>query len=149
MSKLTLIQIEANGTVPGFSGTLCDTAAMIVEATAQMYADTGFVLPWVGYLAVRNSKVLGTCGFKGPPKTDAVEIAYFTFPENEGNGVGTEMASALVQRALAEAPDVLLTAQTLVDRNASHRILEKVGFVAKSTVEHPEDGTVLVWHRDA
>ena len=88
-----------------------------------------------------------TCGFKCPPEENAVEIAYFTFPGNEGDGVATAMATVLVELALAEAPNILLTAQTLVPRNASHRILKKIGFVAQSTVEHPEDGTVLVWHR--
>jgi RimJ/RimL family protein N-acetyltransferase len=58
------------------------------------------------------------------------------------------MASALVQIANAESPEILITAQTLVERNASHRILEKIGFVAQSTLEHPEDGTVLLWRRD-
>ena len=147
MSKLTLIQIEADGTAPTFSGTLCDTAIAVADATAKMYADTGFVPPWIGYLAVRDSLVLGSCGFKGPPKDNEVEIAYYTFPGNEGAGVGTEMASAIIQHAIAKAPDVLITAQTLPERNASHRILEKVGFSPQSTIQHPEDGTVLLWHR--
>jgi hypothetical protein len=36
-------------------------------------------------------------------------------------------------------------AQTLPERNASHRILEKLGFEAVGTINHPEDGEVLEW----
>jgi RimJ/RimL family protein N-acetyltransferase len=38
-----------------------------------------------------------------------------------------------------------VAAQTLPERNASHRVLEKLGFEAVETVDHPEDGMVLEW----
>ena len=42
-------------------------------------------------------------------------------------------------------PAVLAAAQTLPERNASHRILEKLGFRHITTIDHPEDGTVWEW----
>ena len=51
-----------------------------------------YLRPWLGYFALRNSVCIGTCGFKGPPENNRVEIAYFTFPEYEGRGYATQMA---------------------------------------------------------
>lgn len=146
MASLKLIPIEVDGSVGQFTGVLPELAVSVLYMTSQMYAKSGFVTPWIGYLAVRDAKIVGTCGFKSPPRENEVEIAYFTFPEYEGLGVATEMAPALVELAVNESPNVLVTAQTLIERNASHRILEKVGFVTQMTMENPEDGTVLVWH---
>jgi RimJ/RimL family protein N-acetyltransferase len=42
-------------------------------------------------------------------------------------------------------PSVVVAAQTLPERNASHRVLEKLGFRHVETIEHPEDGTVWEW----
>jgi RimJ/RimL family protein N-acetyltransferase len=41
---------------------------------------------------------------------------------------------------------VVVAAQTLPEHNASHRILEKLGFWHVDTIDHPEDGTVWEWH---
>ncbi|MDA8746379.1 GNAT family N-acetyltransferase [Rubripirellula amarantea] len=146
--SVTLFPIQVDGSAEDFTGALPGLAVSITEYTSAMYAKSGFVLPWIGYLAARSSTIVGTCGFKSPPDNNSVEIAYFTFPRHEGDGVATAMARELVQIAASEAPGILITAQTLVQRNASHRILEKLGFVAHSPTDHPEDGTVLVWHRN-
>jgi ribosomal-protein-alanine N-acetyltransferase len=39
----------------------------------------------------------------------------------------------------------VVTAQTLPERNASHRILGKLAFRHLGIVDHPEDGTVWEW----
>jgi RimJ/RimL family protein N-acetyltransferase len=73
-----------------------------------------------------------------------VEIAYFTFPGNEGRGIATRMASELV--AIARQNGVrAVKAQTLPRENASTRILEKLGFSKAGSVRHPEDGEVWEW----
>lgn len=99
---------------------------------------------WFGYLVVEEEtrRMVGTCSLKGPPVDGAVEIAYFTFPGFEGRGIGTEMARFLVQHA-GTLPDVTaVTAHTAAERNASTRILEKIGM--KLTGEEEEDG-MAVW----
>ena len=106
--------------------------------------------PWGGYLAVDPSSrmVVGTCGFKGPPGPDgAVEIAYFTFPGGEGRGTGTAMARALCGIASRHPGVRLLRAHTLPERNASARLLGRLGFVHASDVIDPEDGPVWRWER--
>jgi RimJ/RimL family protein N-acetyltransferase len=79
------------------------------------------------------------------PKHGRVEIAYFTFPEFEGYGFASAMAARLVTIAREHHPSVVVAAQTLPERNASHRVLEKLGFRHVDTFEQPEDGMVWKW----
>ena len=96
-----------------------------------------------------GSKLVGTCGFKhGPNERGEVEIAYFTFPENEGKGWATAMARTLVELAEADRAVSRVIAHTLPVRNASCRVLEKNGFVFVGGVVDPEDGPVWRWERE-
>ena len=134
------------------------TVVAIADGTARLLSAGGAVMPWVGYLALDGPmrRVVGTCGFKGAPDADgAVEIAYFTFSGEEGRGVATAMAEALVRVARASAQQVaVVRAHTLAERNASCRVLEKVGFEHAGSIMDPEDGLVWRWeqpvpHHDA
>lgn len=104
--------------------------------------------PWGAYLAVEPADlvVVGTCAFKGPPdERREVELAYFTFPNHEGRGYATAMASALRDLAAASGDVHIVRAHTLPERNASVRILEKLGFQWGGDVQDPEDGPVWRW----
>ena len=84
---------------------------------------------WFGYFAIESEtqRMVGGCSFKGPEVEGAVEIAYYTFPGFEGQGIGTAMAQFLIDRARL-LPDVTrVIAHTLREQNGSTRILEKVG----------------------
>lgn len=143
---LELVPIEQDGTPRGFGGELAEEAQDGLEATAGFYRAMGFEKPWISYLAVADGAAVGICSFKSRPIDGRVEIGYFTFPQHERRGAATAMGAELIAIAAASVPGVLVTAQTLCERNASHRVLEKLGFSAVGTVEHPEDGTVLEWH---
>lgn len=124
-------------------------AVAIAEAYAGLLKSNGAEMPWIGYLALEAPmrRLVGTCGFKSGPNADnAAEIAYFTFPGEEGRGIATAMAEALVRVASSAEPrlDTVL-AHTLAERNASCHILEKSGFAHKGTVVDPEDGPVWRW----
>lgn len=124
-------------------------AAEVMHGTAAMYAVSGYRPPWIGYLARLQGECVGTCAFKAPPSAGRVEIAYFTFPGHEGKGVATEMARRLMQIAWTEEPTAILCAQTLPERSASTRVLEKLGFHLAAERMHPEDGRVWHWERSA
>jgi [ribosomal protein S5]-alanine N-acetyltransferase len=99
----------------------------------------------LGYLVVEgeSQQLAGTCSFKGPPDEDgAVEIAYFTFPGFEGRGIATEMARFLIERAREDVKAVKVIAHTPPERNASTRVLEKIGMSLAGEAE--EDGE-RVW----
>ena len=144
-TPLTLIPIDRDGSPRGETGLLPAIASDVLRATAGLYNAVGFVEPWIGYLTVTDDATVGTCGFKSPPSEGRVEIAYFTFPEFEGQGIASQMAAELVALARQADPEVALAAQTLPTRNASHRVLEKLGFQHISTLDHPEDGLVWEW----
>lgn len=103
---------------------------------------------WGGYLVVDpgTSTVVGTCGFKtGPTDDGVVEIAYFTFPEFEGQGFATAMAAGLKELAERSSAVQRIIAHTLPERNPSTRILEKIGMRCIGEVDDPEDGLVWRW----
>jgi RimJ/RimL family protein N-acetyltransferase len=127
------------------------TVVAMAVNTAHMLAAGGGRTQWGGYLAVEGPqrRVVGACGFKGGPGGDgAVEIAYFTFPGEEGRGIATAMVAALVDVARAGGSEVaVVRAHTLPERNASCRALEKAGFLHAGHVTDPEDGPVWRWER--
>lgn len=117
----------------------------MVASTVQVYAQHGYVEPWVGYLAIEGNNCVGCCGFTSPPAKDAVEIAYFTFPDFEKCGVATRMAQRLISVAQDCDPAVRIIAHTLAEENASNHILKKLGFALTGTIDHPEDGKIWEW----
>jgi RimJ/RimL family protein N-acetyltransferase len=144
---MRLIPIQRGGRLEQGVGPLPFEANGILQATSQLYEAVGFQPPWICYVAQTNDRLVGTCGFKAPPLDGRVEIAYFTFPGLEGKGIATQMARQLLLIAKDAQPDLMVAAQTLPDRSASHRVLEKLGFTCKGPLQHPEDGTVLEWQK--
>ncbi len=122
-----------------------DFVQHVIAATLNQYAKAGCKAPWLGYLAVEADQCIGTCAFKTPPVDERVEIAYFTFPGNEGRGVATEMARQLIEMARTTQPTICIYAQTLPEMSASTRVLEKLDFRFTTEVNHPEDGSVWEW----
>lgn len=118
----------------------------LCASTIAMYPNGTPVPPWAGYLAEEQGIFVGTCAFKALPESGEVEIAYFTFPEYEGRGVATLMAQSLIDLAQKHGV-VKIKAQTLPEKNASTRILEKLGFEFSGPVVHPTDGEVWEWHK--
>jgi uncharacterized protein (DUF849 family)/GNAT superfamily N-acetyltransferase len=125
--------------------------ALLEEVARQTLAfmrRSGSSGPWAGYLATDPDQrlVVGTCAFKGPPDAEGmVELAYYTFPGWEGRGYATAMARALRDRAAASGAVRLVRAHTLRERNASARLLSKLGFGFVGEVTEPDDGLVWRW----
>jgi ribosomal-protein-alanine N-acetyltransferase len=143
---MTLIEISPSGNPADEIVDLPAIAVDVGAAYVNLYNSVGFERPWLGYFACLDSLCVGTCGFKGPPQNNRVEIAYFTFPGHEGHGYATRMARALIDKARETAADVIIAAQTLPHESASTTILRKLGFTQIGTMEHPEDGEVWEWH---
>ena len=105
---------------------------------------------WFGYLAVEGEtqKLCGVCTFQRAGGRRARSRSRITRSrDSKGRGIGTEMARFLVERARA-LPDVTkVIAHTLPERNASARILEKIGM--RFTGDAEEDGEpVWRWELD-
>src|SRR5687767_7688979 len=120
--ELRILQKNEDKTDPLFESADCQTLLHIYE---DYYPKTGFNVPWVGYLVVRQNQAVGSCGFVGQPKDGKVEIAYWTFKEFEGQGIASFACTALIKIAQHTDPEVTITAKTAPEQNASTRILEK------------------------
>ena len=140
-----LIPIPRDGSVSLSGITLPEVAMPVITGTVQIYERRGYVKPWVGYLAVEGGNCVGGCGFTSPPAEDAVEIAYFTFPDFERRGMATRMVQCLISIAQECDPSVRIIAHTLTEENASNHILKKLGFAFTGTIEHLEDGKIWEW----
>lgn len=125
-----------------------DHLHMVLEFTAQHYQKSGYVPPWIAYLAVENAEPLGTCAFKTAPSGGRVEIAYGTMSGLEGKGIATAMARELIEIARREDEGLVVFAQTLPLECASTSILKKLGFKRIGSVQHPEDGMVWEWEHE-
>ena len=124
------------------------TASEVVAQTLDLLARIPRDPVFGGYLVVDDDRglLVGTCGFKhGPERDGSVEIAYFTFADFEGRGYATAMARALLGLALDSPAVRLVLAHTLPQRNASTRILEKVGLRRTGEIVDPEDGRIWRW----
>jgi [ribosomal protein S5]-alanine N-acetyltransferase len=140
-----LVSIPRDGNVSLSGITLLEAATSVVASTVQLYARRGYVVPWVGYLAIEGGNCVGACGFTSPPAGGVVEIAYFTYPDFERLGIATRMAQRLISIAQEADPSVRIIAHTLTEENASNHILKKLGFAFAGTVDHPEDGKIWEW----
>jgi len=153
-ATLRSLQADANGfcrlqgiRIGQNAGILLD----VVTRTTKFMVAVGGDPRWFGYLTIdsKTKQVVGTCAFKGAPtKEKTVEIAYFTFPEFEGKGYATAMASMLIQTAQSSSEVTSVIAHTLPEPNASTRILQKVGMKFVGEIVDPEDGHVWRWSTD-
>ena len=141
---MELIPLREDGT-PAMTINLPDAARAVVNQTAAHYQRAGYAPPWIGYLAMENDTVVGTCAFVTAPADGEVEIAYYTLPGGEGRGVATRMAVQLIEIAARTDLTVIVKAHTLPEENASARVLRKLGFSFSESMTHPEDGEIWVW----
>jgi len=110
------------------------------------YKKVGFQVPWIVYFIVsENDEIIGAGGYKGPPKSDTIEITYGVLKNHQGSGMGTALCKKLIDFALQIDPLIKITARTFPDNKASIRVLEKNGFESIGTVHDDEDGNVLEW----
>jgi [ribosomal protein S5]-alanine N-acetyltransferase len=86
--------------------------------------------------------LVGWGGFKGAPRDGVVEIGYEIAKARQGQGLATAAIRAMVAQAFADERVLAVIAHTLAHRNASNRVLEKVGFEYDGDAE---EGGEKVW----
>jgi RimJ/RimL family protein N-acetyltransferase len=122
---------------------LHEVAQSVAQASLEFMRTFPYETPpeWFGYFAVESEtqRMVGGCSFKGPAVEGAVEIAYYSFPGFEGQGIATAMAQFLIERARLLQDVTRVIAHTLREPNASARVLEKVGM--RFAGEAVDDGT--------
>ena len=139
---------EVRATIEAMSP--ADKAELSADWLALLHASSS-ADPWIhGFMMVHRdtNKVLGRCGFKGPPGDGVVEIAYGVNPDQQSKGYATEAAQILTDYAFASGKVQVVRAHTLPDWNASTRVLTKCGFRRIGEVIDPEDGLVWRWEKE-
>jgi RimJ/RimL family protein N-acetyltransferase len=99
-----------------------------LERTREALAVDPGTTEWGPRLFLTDTELVGWGGFKGAPAAGAVEVGYEIAPSRQGRGLATAALRALVAEAFADANVERVIAHTLPERNASNRVLEKVGF---------------------
>ncbi|WP_339745931.1 GNAT family protein [uncultured Maricaulis sp.] len=104
---------------------------------------------WV-YISPIMNRLLGIGGFKGTPNAAGeVEIDYSMLVSYRERGLATEAVNALIGWAYNHDTVKRVIAKTRGDGHASHRVLEKAGFVQAGTFLDPDAGTeVIRWSHD-
>ncbi len=147
---IKLMAVSDSGTVVGLDHDELEQLPEMTQAVnAQMidyYAEAGFQEPWIAYVASHENQVVGGGAFKSVPHNGQVEIAYYTLPDFENQGMATATAQALIDLAIQNDEELQIVAQTLPEKNASNHLLQKLGFSFFDVVDHPEDGPVWEWH---
>ncbi len=104
-------------------------------------------MPWATYFFVHEADrvMLGSGGFKGPPKDGTVEIGYEIAPSYRGRGLGTEAAAGLVVFAFEHEDVRAVQAHTLARPGPSPALLRTLGFERVQELTDPEEGPIWQW----
>lgn len=104
--------------------------------------------PWWLHLFIhqQDRALAGMGGYKGPPDGQSmVEIGYQIYEPYRNQGLATEAANGLINRAF-EHPDInIVQAHTLAEENASVRVLKKCGMTFVQAIDDPDDGAIWQW----
>lgn len=115
------------------------------RSSASLYAEVGYVAPWVSYVAMCGTAAVGMGAFVGPPAAGCVEIAYFTLEEHSGQGFAMQTAQALCRIARENDDSIRIVAKTRPEQGASTRILSQLGFHRSGEAPDHEIGTAWLW----
>lgn len=106
------------------------------------------LLGWWTYLFIhaRERVLVGSGGFKGrADDAGVVEIGYEIAPPYRGRGFATEAAQGLAVYAFSHDHVLAVDAHTLPEKNASVRVLAKVGMKFQGAVADPDFGEIWHW----
>jgi [ribosomal protein S5]-alanine N-acetyltransferase len=89
--------------------------------------------------APERPTVIGSGGFRGEPdSTGTIELGYSVLPQYERLGYATEGSRGLIDWAMGQREVNRIIAETLLDNEASIRVLEKLGFAPAP--DEPREG---------
>ena len=140
--ELKTIELNVDQSKEIYASTNCQ---QVINSMNEFYPKIGFNKPWVGYFAFNNNQVVGTGGFIGQPEDGKVEIAYWTFKEFEGHGIASFVCKQLIKIAKATDPDIIITAKTAPEHNASTKVLRNSGFTFTEIIQDDEIGEAWFW----
>lgn len=130
---------------PGFGGDPGGAREVLLQ-TVEFLTRVPRPDPWGSYIGYAGETAVGLGAFKSAPEGGVVEIAYMTFPAQEGKGYARAMVPTLYALAIRHGA-MLVIGHTLPEENASNRALRSSGFAFAGEVSDPEDGLVWRWEK--
>lgn len=97
------------------------------------------------FLMVQDDEVVGTCGYKWPPRRGGVEIGYGVAASRRRLGHATRGLAALLDWARRDPVVSVVTAETAVGNSPSQWVLAANGFVQTGSRYDREDGDLFLW----
>jgi RimJ/RimL family protein N-acetyltransferase len=89
-----------------------------------------------GWLVRSGGRVIGDCGIRAPvDAVGSVEIGYGLAGPFQGQGLGTELVTAISGWLLAQPAVATVRARTVPSNAPSRRVLEKAGFTLVEATE--------------
>lgn len=82
-------------------------------------------------LLKENREIIGSCGFARPHGTEEIELGYLLDEKFWGKGFATEAAAACLRYGFEQLKFSEAIAITDLENTASHKVLEKIGFVRR------------------
>ncbi|MCD6028960.1 MAG: GCN5-related N-acetyltransferase [Thermomicrobiales bacterium] len=133
------------------------TAPPLMEDALSFMRDTLLEDPengcWGPYLLIlrESGEAVGSAGFTGKPGADGiVTLGYSMYPAQQGQGLASEAARALVAWALAQPGVASVQATIPPAHSASQRVATRAGLRRTNRVENdPDEGPVEIWQRAA
>ena len=120
-----------------------DARRVIVDTWHADYRKHGY-----GRLAVvdkSTERVIGFCGLKYLDDLNEVDIGYRLLPEYWGRGLATESGLAVMSHGHEELGLQNIIGLVLPENLASHRVLEKLGFLKAEQIKLDEIEVVQVY----
>ena len=142
MMTLVPLLIDEDTTKAIYANEYCKS---LFESYPSYYYKTGYNPPWIGYFVMRDDTVVGVGGFTGAPTNNRIEIAYGTRKEYEGQGIASFTCRQLIAIAKTTDPNVIITAKTAPEKNASTTILQRNGFQFTGVVQDEGIGDAWEW----
>jgi [ribosomal protein S5]-alanine N-acetyltransferase len=99
------------------------------------------------YIVV-DGRLVGTCGFKGPPDAKGnVELGYSVVLAEQRKGYATAAVEILVADAFRDERVMAVLAETLPGLLASQKVLLRAGFLPNGARIDPDEGEVICFRR--
>ena len=97
------------------------------------------------WLIVQEKEIVGLCSIVRPPSDGEVHIGYGVAPSRAGRGFATAAVAELLDWARGDHRVRRITAETALENHASHRVLQRNGFLRTGQRVDPEDGLLQCW----
>jgi len=110
-----------------------DTLRFWEDALTQPDA-AGWWLHYAVWTGSGGATLVGSVGYKGPPRDGTVEIGYSVVPSWQRRGLATEACRALIESAWQRGAEVVV-AHTLAGLEPSIAVLRKLGFAPSDAAE--------------